>query len=255
MIEGKRVIGADFICNICGSSCKFSPHGDWREAPSCHICGSSVRARQIAHCVSLGMLGQSLPLSSVDRSDLRGVGLSDAEMVADALTKAFSYTNSFYHQEPMLDICSPEPHWISSVDFLTSSDVFEHVPNPVSNAFSGAYDVLKNNGLLVLTVPFDDRPETTEHFSGIVEFRTIPFNDEWLLVGKNGDGDFEVHQDLIFHGGPGTTVEMRFFGLRDLLQDLLNAGFAEVHVHTDSVPEYGIFPPHNHGLPITAWKR
>ena len=156
---------------------------------------------------------------------------------------------------PMLDICSPSPRWNGSVDFLTSSDVFEHVPNPVSNAFLGAYNVLKPNGLLVLTVPFDDRPATTEHFPDITQFKTISFDNEWLLVGKTATGQFQVHKDLIFHGGPGTTVEMRFFGLRYLLQDLLNAGFVDIHVHTAPVPEYGIFPPHSQGLPITAWKR
>lgn len=249
------MIGANFTCNICECNAAFNPVGDWREVQSCDSCGSSVRTRQIAHCVTLGMLGQSLPLPSVDRKDLRGLGLSDSTMLADALAKVFNYTNSFYHQEPVLDISAPSQNWIGSVDFLTSSDVFEHVSNPVSNAFSGAYDVLKANGLLVLTVPFDDRPATTEHFPEVVEFRTISFNDEWILIGKNSQGRFEVHRDLIFHGGPGTTVEMRFFGLRSLLQNLLSAGFVDIHVHANAVPEYGIFPAHNQGLPITAWKR
>lgn len=249
------MIGTDYVCNICGQAAKFEPEGDWREAPSCGNCGSSVRARQIAHCVTLGMLGQSVPLPSVDRKDVRGVGLSDANTITGALATAFSYTNSYYHQQPLLDICAPAPHWIGSVNFLVSSDVFEHVPNPVAKAFSGAYDVLQDNGLLVLTVPFDDRPGTTEHFPDIMAFETISFDGEWLLIGKQADGRFQVHQDPVFHGGPGTTVEMRFFGLTDLIENLRNAGFVDIHVHTDPVVEYGIFPPHQQGLPITAWKK
>ena len=101
--------GAKFVCNICGSKATFNPGGDWREAPSCQSCGSSVRARSIAYCVALGMLDKSSlptpPLPAISRRDLRGVGLSDAKMLADGLARAFDYTNSFYHQEPLLDIC------------------------------------------------------------------------------------------------------------------------------------------------------
>lgn len=249
------MIGADFICNICGLPSRFAPEGDWREASSCQGCGSSVRARQIAHCVTLGMLGKSMALVSIERSALRGVGLSDAGPLAEALEKAFDYTNSFYHQEPKLDICSPAEPWIGSVDFLTSSDVFEHVPSPVEKAFAGAYKILKPNGLLVLTVPFDDRPKTTEHFEELLDFKVIDFDGNWLLLGKNNLNQYQVHTDLIFHGGPGTTVEMRFFSQRDVVDHLHNAGFVEVNVHYESVAKYGIFPPHNQGVPITAWKR
>ncbi len=249
------MIGSNFICNICGRGAQFNPVGDWREAPSCSSCGSSVRVRQMVHCVALGVLGKSVPLPSVEQRDITGVGLSDPEVLADALTKAFSYKNSFYYQQPRLDICSPSPQWIGTADFLTSSDIFDLVSNPVSKAFSGAYQVLKPNGLLVLTVPFDDRPVTTEYFPGVVESKAITFNGEWLLIGKTTSGQFQIYRDVTVRTDPHASVAMRFFGLSDLLRDLLHAGFSEIHVHAEAVPDYGIFPPHGQGLPITAWKR
>lgn len=248
------MIGSTFTCNICNTRTEFNPLGDWREAPSCTTCGSSVRMRQLVHCLTEATTGRSATLRDSVDFHIKGLGLSDPTLLSSRLEQTFSYTNTYYHTEPQLDICAPSPAWAGSADFLISSDVFEHVPNPVGAAFAGAYAVLKPGGVFVLTVPFDDRVETTEHFSAVGPFRLIEFDGEWLLVGKTASNGFEVHRDLVFHGGPGTTVEMRFFGLDDLLAQLASAGFRDVKVHYESVPQYGIFPPHHQGLPITAIK-
>lgn len=248
------MIGANFTCNICGHPAEFLPEGDWREASSCQSCGSSVRSRHIAHCVTSEIFGYSVPLSAAQDKSIRGIGLSDAGPLALALERAFDYTNTFYHTEPILDICSPTPEWLGAAEFLTSSDVFEHVPNPVRNAFAGAYKALRPGGILVLTVPFDDRPETTEHFPNVYQFTTVNLADEYLLIGKTAAGEFEVHRNLIFHGGPGTTVEMRFFSQRDVIDNLRNTGFVDIRLHNENIPRSGIFLAHQQGLPITARK-
>ncbi|WP_196805684.1 class I SAM-dependent methyltransferase [Sphingobium indicum] len=193
-------------------------------------------------------------MSGLDLPHVQGIGLSDNSNLAHYLTRAFSYQNTYYHQEPLLDICRPSSRWIESVDFLLSSDVFEHVPSPVEKAFEGACKVLRPGGLLVLTVPCDARAQTTEHFPNVRNFRILDFESEWLLLGKTPEGAFEVHRDLIFHGGPGTTVELRFFSENHVIKLLEDAGFHDIRVHKESVPEFGIFPPHHEGLPITARK-
>lgn len=249
------MIGDSFICNVCGSQSRFDPKGnDWREAPSCDHCGSSVRVRHVAYCLTAGVLGSPKSLSEVRRPDLVGVGLSDPDGLAASLAAAFSYTNSYYHAEPLLDICHPSARWENFADFLISSDVFEHVPIPVSSAFSGAFRVLRPGGHFVLTVPFDSRATTTEHYPNIVSFKTEQFENEWILIGKTATGRFEIHQNPVFHGGPGTTVELRFFALSDVIRHLERAGFEGIQVHDTSVPEFGIFLAHNQGLPITAQK-
>lgn len=247
-------LGLLFRCNICGKTSNFNPIGDWREAASCLACGSSVRSRQIAHCITVATLGKSQCLLDVQRPDLFGVGLSDSDHLALALSKSFSYTNTFYHTQPFLNICQPAECWLETADFLVSSDVFEHVPAPVSKALIGAYNILKPGGTLVLTVPFDNRPETIEHFPDVREFSVTNIGGEWMLIGKNEADGIEVHRNPLFHGGPGTTVEMRFFSKKRLIQNLANAGFKSIKIHSERVEDYGIIPPHDQGLPITATK-
>jgi len=191
----------------------------------------------MAHCISSAVLGKSQCLRDVRQSSLIGVGLSDAEHLAAALSRSFSYTNTFYHQAPFLDICNPLEISFESADFLVSSDVFEHVPTPVSKAFAGAYAVLKPGGVFVLTVPFDSRPETTEHFPNVREFAVTNVGGEWILVGKTEADQIEVHRNPLFHGGPGTTVEMRFFSIGSLIADLSSAGFENIKVHNEVVQE------------------
>lgn len=124
----------------------------------------------------------------------------------------------------------------------------------MQRAFDGAFQVLRPGGVLVLTVPFDERPETSEHFPNVRDFKLIEFDGEWLLIGRTQDGLYEMHNDLIFHGGPGTTVEMRFFSHQAVISHLEVAGFTEITVYEQPVHEYGIFPPHKEGLPISARK-
>jgi hypothetical protein len=176
-------------------------------------------------------------------------------MLANALERSFDYTNTYYHQEPRLDICGPAAGWTGSAEFLISSDVFEHVSRPVQAAFDGAANVLADGGLLVLTVPFDDRPATTEHFPPLHHHKIVEVNGEWILINCTVDGAIDVYRELNFHGGPGTTLEMRFFALTAVIAHLEAAGFEDITVHDEQVPQWGIFPPHNQGLPISARKR
>lgn len=248
------MLNAKFRCNLCGAANVFNPDGDWREAPSCSTCGSSVRVRQLVHCLTTKLFGSARSLPGLKASQIRGIGLSDPDILASRLAASFNYTNTFYHTDPRLDICDPGPEWISTNDFVISSDVFEHVPSPVQRAFDGAFAVLRPGGLMLLTVPFDERTGTTEHFPNVRDFKLLNFDADWLLVGRTDAGGYELHDDLTFHGGPGTTVEMRFFSRQAVIDHLSAAGFVDISVFDRTVPAYGIFPPHHEGVPITARK-
>lgn len=207
--------------------------------------------RENIHCLMLGLFGESLPLYGGTRSELTGAGLSDWDGYALRLTDKFSYRNTYYHQEPRLDIARPGAEWLNSLDFLISSDVFEHVPVPAQSAFDGAAAILRDNGLLVLTVPFHEA-ETIEHYPDMKDFAVHEIGGEWVMVNKAENGHLTVHRDLIFHGGPGTTLEMRMFGLNDIRGHLEAAGFTDIVVHGNDVPQWGIFHGHQFGVPITA---
>jgi SAM-dependent methyltransferase len=244
----------DFVCNICGMQVAGMPFlGLGREGASCFGCGSSVRMRSIVHVLSTRLFGQSLPLANFPvRKDLVGAGLSDWPGYAELLKQKFSYINTFYHTEPRLDILAPGKEWLRTCDFLISSDVFEHIPPPVRRAFVNSYGLLRPGGLLVLTVPYGDNTRTVEHFPKLHMYKVIELGGDHVLVNRIRDGRFELHTQLVFHGGPGDTLEMRVFALSDTLKLLAAVGFVDIRLHQEQVPEWGIILQHGFGLPITA---
>lgn len=244
----------DFRCNVCGTENRDVPAERFgREDSSCAACGSSVRMRGIIHHLSMGLFGTSLAIADFPaRPGITGLGLSDWLGYADRLAQKFSYVNTFYHQDPFLDITQPMPGRYTPADFLISTDVFEHVPPPVDRAFRGVAALLKPGGLLVLTVPFTDVPVTVEHFPDLHRWTVSKLGDEYVLVNRDAGGSLSVRDQLTFHGGPGDTLEMRIFSRADTVDLLERSGFTDIAVHGNPVPEYGILPPHHHGLPITA---
>lgn len=249
------MIGAAFTCNICGQDGVFDPPGDWRETPSCLSCGSSVRMRSMVHWLLDELDGEGGCLARMKpRPHILGVGLSDWEGYAAPLARVFGYTNTFYHQQPRLDICDPGQEHLGRYDFLTSSDVFEHTPPPVRRTFEGAFAVLKPGGLLVMTVPFEGNAETVEHYPKLRSYGVVQVEDRHLVVARETDGAFRLITDPVFHGGPGFTMEMRLFSRQGLMDDLAAAGFVDIRVRERAAPQWGVFPPHLFGLPVLARK-
>jgi SAM-dependent methyltransferase len=80
------------------------------------------------------------------------------------LAAKFSYRNTYFHQEPVLDILHA-PSWMSETpDFLIWTEVFEHVPAPVSRTFAGGpsrrvnagwYDIGSGKGSTVMSTNED----------------------------------------------------------------------------------------------------
>src|SRR6478672_1043171 len=147
----------EFTCNICGTANPAAQLG--RESPGCNACGSSMRTRSLIHVLSLELFGISLPLPHFPRvKSLRGLGLSDPAQYANLLTEKFDYRNTFYDREPRFDIAHPNQEEFGKYDFLMSSEVFEHVPPPAGASFESAFRLLKQGGVLVLTVPYSLEP-------------------------------------------------------------------------------------------------
>lgn len=120
-----------FKCNVCGNRCSHPAAALARESPSCGGCGSTVRMRFMVHALSCALFGRSLALPDfpVDAS-LLGVGMSDWLGYADPLSRKLGYKNTYYHKEPRLDITNISEKDLASVDFVLSTDVFEHVCPP-----------------------------------------------------------------------------------------------------------------------------
>src|SRR5262249_12401711 len=153
---------------------------------------------------------------SVDKS-IAGVGLSDAENYAKPLAEKFDYRNTFYHTDPHLDITDIDDSQIGRYDFIVASDVFEHVVPPVAKAFANARRMLKPGGKLIFTVPFVPEGRTREHFPELYDWSLAESDGVWTLTNRTRDGRAQRFNDLVFHGGPGSTLEMRLFSRDDLI--------------------------------------
>jgi SAM-dependent methyltransferase len=244
----------DYVCNICGSANSTPIAQLGRESPDCVGCGSYLRTRAVIALLSRELFGEVLPIARFPTSPRKvGIGLSDWEPYARRLAMRMDYTNTFLHQEPFLDITEIPDAQAGSCDFLLSTDVFEHVVPPVNRAFSGARKLLRPGGVLILTVPYSTDAETVEHFPDLHDWALDQgAGGEWVLRNRTPDGLRQEFRDLVFHGGPGTTLEMRLFSEAALIRELEGAGFTSIRIAGDPIPEAGIIWPHPWSLPIVA---
>ena len=85
--------------------------------------------RSIVSVLSLELFDANLELPDFpNRPDLVGLGMTDWDGYALRLAEIVSYRNTYYHQEPKLDISANEiPDAMKENDFVISSDVLEHM--------------------------------------------------------------------------------------------------------------------------------
>lgn len=247
-----------FVCNVCGETnfdVPLSLVGE-REGNSCSACGSSLRVRSVIHALTSELLGQSLPLTEIDEcKSFRGLGMSDWDGYAAPLANIFDYQNSFYHQEPRLDITDVPEAEHGQYDFLISSDVMEHVPKRVEEAFSNMARMLKPGGCLILTVPYKPEGEHEEFFPDLHDYRLITTDGKTFLYNRTAEGVEQIYGDLVFHGGEGFTLFMRLFSEASLLALLEKSGFnGGIRIYREDEPRYGVIWPISWCLAIVARK-
>jgi SAM-dependent methyltransferase len=252
-------------CNICGANLDLSyghapdlassGQSGNREAAGCRVCNSSVRLRSLIALLSQEIFGVSMALPEFPTlKGIRGIGMSDSPELATRLAEKFDYTNTFYHQAPVFDVTKPDARDLGRYDFILSSEVMEHVPPPVERAFQSLYAMLKPDGLLLMTTPYSIGGKTAERFPDLHEFALTRLGGKLALVNRRRDGSPEIFDDLVFHGGHGSTLEMRLFTAESLQEALREAGFNSVHFFAEQLPEYGIDHGEPFSLPIAARK-
>ena len=245
----------NFICNICGGACERPSAAPGREVPGCPTCGSTIRLRSLIALLSREIFGVELALPDFPvLKGVRGMGMSDPPELAQRLAEKFDYINTFYHQEPRLDVVNPRPEQLGRYDFIVSSEVMEHVPQPVEHAFANLNRMLKPDGLLLLTVPYRIDGRTAEHFPELHEYALAAPGGRTVLVNRRRDGSLEVFENLSFHGGDGSTLEMRVFTEASLKEILVEAGFAGTHIASENVVEFGVDHSETWSLPMVGRK-
>lgn len=244
----------NFVCNVCGARNCLSMSSIHREAGVCSNCGANVRFRSIAAILTQRLLGRTVILAELEPNPhLTGTGMSDAICYASHLQTKFNYTNTFFHCDPQMDISLPEETWLGRNDFVVSSDVFEHVAPPVQRAFDNLHGLLKPGGVVVFSVPYSLEDETREHFPNLHRFTiSAESANAWVLHNETATGEVEQFRDLVFHGGPGSTLEMRLFSLAALKRHFDDAGFVDFRVHREPDYDHGIFWLEPWGITISA---
>lgn len=246
----------NFVCNVCGADVRgCAVNSIDRECPSCSRCHSTVRFRSVVHLISLVLFNTSMPLPDFPtRKGIVGLGMSDWDGYALPLAQKVSYSNTFLHCAPFYDVSKGDETRNCTCDFVISTEVFEHVMPPVKRAFVNTFDLLRSGGHLILTVPWTTESETDEHFQNLNDYRIVSFGDEFVMVNRTRDRAYELHTDLVFHGGPGETLEMRVFSRDGLVRNLEEVGFSNVRIFASDYPEFGIIHKHPWSLPILAHK-
>ena len=210
--------------------------------------------RSVIYALSMELFGKPLILLEFPADNtVSGLGMSDWEGYSKVLERKFAYTNTFYHTEPRLDIANVPEEATGKLRFLISSDVFEHIPIlALEDAFRNSRRLLQKNGVFIFTVPFTKSGETQEHFPRMHDFRIIETKGKRFLYNRTAEGEEEIFDDLIFHGGDGMTLEMRKFSEPDLRRRLAGAGFSSIRIYSDHIPEFGIIWPTDWDVPIAA---
>lgn len=243
-----------FACNLCGRTGALDLSGLQREERTCLGCGSTLRQRSLIAALSRKLFdGQSMPLPEwppVQHLDARGI--SDSELIDRALSQRMRYRNTYIHREPILDLCSPAEGDVASCDILICSDVLEHVAPPLERAFAGMRRIVRPGGFALITVPCSAQKDTTEHFPNLHEYRIIERNGKRVLANLTADSRYEVFEELVFHGGPGETLEMRRLALPDLERHLNAAGFSRVEICAQPAFEHGVYWHEPYSVPIIA---
>ena len=250
-----------YICNITGKV--FDLDDSEKNRESGMRFGYSSRFRALCLALSKSLYDGEVKIMTsieVDKT-IRGIGMSDG-IIANLLEEKYDYTNTFFDCEPFLDIYN-DTHVsrFRNLDFIISSDVFEHIsPYPdLQIAFNNLYAMLKVGGSLVFSVPFSTGRHI-EHFPNLYDYSVATIENEdgkiyHELYNTTRNNEEEVFKDLCFHGGAGSTLEMRVFSRSSVRSFLTHAGFIDINFHeiTDELKEYGIFwGAENCSLVITA---
>ncbi|WP_090524356.1 class I SAM-dependent methyltransferase [Paracoccus isoporae] len=232
-------------CPICATDYSYPDGISTRERKICPNCGASGRSGSIVRHVCQAIYGEDKPLfSQQPRKSARVIGLSDGMVYAKPFGEYFNYTNTFYHKPPKLDIRDPEPDFCGIADVLINSEVFEHVIGDTQSAFDGTLKVLKPGGTMVFSVPFVNR-EGSEHYPGLTDYTPRTLDDGRTVVDLVfADGRRKTDESPKFHGGPGLTLELPMFSRKRMLDELTAAGFVDITIHDDNLPQHGIvWPP------------
>lgn len=252
-IPERMDLDVTFKCNICGAENEIPQGGFTRDEASCAKCCSTVRLRALLRALSIELFNAPLPLPDFPTMKaIRGLGMSDNQSCASLLAEKFDYRNTFYHQQPRFDATHSAAAGQGLYDFVLAGDVFEHVAAPVEAAFRSTFELLQPSGFLAMSVPYSLEDTTREHFGDLCDYNVVRVGDSVALVNRTRNGDWQVFDQIVFHGGAGDTLELRLFSESSLRQLLTVAGYDRVRFIAEEFAPFGIVCQGTGSLPVIA---
>ena len=186
---------------------------------------------------------------------IRGLGMTDDECYAKLLADKFDYTNTYYDREPRLDFTDAHPSLSGAYDFILSADVLEHIAPPWSMLSMKSVTYLRPT---VFSSPRylvrARKVSSTFRSCRGAEYRIVPLGDTTVLINRRRDGSLEITEELLFHGGPGATLEMRQLSPGELREKLRSGGFREVEFLSQDMPQFGVLFDPDVSQPLVARK-
>lgn len=226
MDEAPPLIGT---CILCGSSLRFYQRDFHRELGVCPGCGINARMRGVVRAVVQAVYGtMDLPLvDSPSRPHVRMLGISDDARYASVLAAKFDYRNTFFHTTPRLDVgCEADCLAHAGHDVTICSDVLEHTIQRPFEVIRNLLRTVKPGGTLVISAPSFDMLDSIEWYGGIVSYEVTMQDGRPCVTWVNRRGQEFVDTAPIFHGGPGSTLEMRILAHCELIAAAQLAGAA-----------------------------
>jgi hypothetical protein len=228
-----------FFCIACFRPSKANKNSLGREGSNCYWCNGTARDRAMLLSIHIAFIKKLL---RKPRRVPQIIGVSDGYLMETILRKIYrsNYQNYHYHIEPILDITQVPLGMHNSADIISCSEVLEHVAPPIDLAFSGLRNLLQLDGTLVLSVPHSDASGVhLEHFPVMTSYE-IDLGDIPKLKGELQNGKKVEFDDLVFHGGVGSTLEFRIFSEKSLTAALLAVCFTNLKVNKN-IKSFGIF--------------
>jgi len=164
-------------CVICGKATVFQIDTDLRERVPCLRCGSVNRQRQLASVLLEYARTTGTPRRPLSIGDIsRDTTIWNAETTRALHHRLAQHLGSNYISSEyispdlssgtvvngVLHVDMQETHFADdSLDFILSSDVLEHVPDPI-RVFEESYRILKQGGCHIFTAPFYQHRFTNE---------------------------------------------------------------------------------------------
>lgn len=215
-----------WTCILCSAKNFGTPLFD-REAAACGSCSATWRARAMALAIISGLGYKPKPLHKINSDWSRiGIGISDDVNVSSRLSTKFFYSNTFFDVFPNLDIRNIPKIAESVFEFVSCSDVLEHIDTGLNMGIRGISRLLKPNGFAVLSVPVCYTSDQLEFYPGLKSFEIVGEVVKW----KNRTGEQFTDSNPEFHGGRGQNLAFRQFTDETFRSTVLNNGFKEIEI-------------------------